>query len=425
MAIISPDPDTLALSLADAVQLARENNPMVQMADAEARAANQNPAMASQAFLPTVTVSGQGIRTTDPVAAFGLKLRQANFQAQDLALDAMNNPAPYTGFTVGVTIQQPLFAPEGLFGHAAARRAAAAREAGVDRARGMIELETVRAYWGAQLAAGAVATWDAALVAATAHAEQAEALQAQGLVTSLDARLARLRVADLEARRIQSIADRANAVDGIRTLLGIGFDMPITLSDSIVPEVDMGCGEDCSAERQDLAAARLALSATELAVKSAWAAQLPQVGAFGVFEHNANTTSFGGSGHWTIGIGVTWNPFPALSGIGAVRRAQADRDRQFHQLSQLEATARFEKVSAERLREAAQNRVAIAERAFQESIDALGQAEVRYRTGVSSISELLDVEAAHTAARLNMLAARHDLLVADASFEFAIGAFDR
>src|SRR6266545_3635899 len=119
--------DTVALSLAEARARARTDNPALQAERADARAAAQGPREASRALLPTVSAGLDAVRTTDPVAVFGMKLRQADLAAGDLALDALNRPAAYQDYAARLTIEQPLLNLEGLYGHAAAGRAADAQ----------------------------------------------------------------------------------------------------------------------------------------------------------------------------------------------------------------------------------------------------------------------------------------------------------
>ncbi len=74
---------------------------------------------------------------------------------------------------------------------------------------------------------------------------------------------------------------------------------------------------------------------------------------------------------------------------------------------------------------AARERVTVAADAAEEAQVALDQAELRYETGTSPITELLDVQAAATAASLNLFSARRDLLVATAALDLAYGVYDQ
>jgi outer membrane protein TolC len=421
--------DTLRLSLDDAIRQALAQNPSLQAERADARSAGAAALAATRAFLPSLRADVQGLRTTDPVGVFGLKLRQGVFAGGDLTLDALNAPAAFGGFATTLQVELPLLAPEGLFGYAAARRAGEARAAGADRAAGATVMGVTRAYWDVQLAGLRLSTLDTSLAAARAHEAQAEALRAQGVVTGLDARLARLQAADVEVRRLSAAADAENARSRLRALLALPEDAGLVLTDSLRADRVGQCGDAAAcalADRGDLRALRSGAGAAGLAVKGAWAAQLPQVAAFGAVSHHGHEAPWGtGSGDWTVGIGVRWAVFPALSGVAAVRRAQADA---FSARARLEAAGRqaqVEAAAARRMVEAARAGAAVAAEAAEEAATALEQARLRYRTGAAPITELLDVQAATTHATLNHLSARHDLLLAQALLDFAYGAYDR
>lgn len=420
--------DTVSLSLAAARTSALTSNPSLRAERATARAAAAGPWEASRAFLPTVTLDAQGVRTTDPVAVFGMKLRQETFSAGDLALDALNRPAPYTDYTARVSVEQPLLSLEGLYGHAAATRAAGAQAALARRSAGATTLVVTRAYWDAQLAAGRVAALETALAAARAHAAQAEALRSQGLASGLDARLARLRAAELEARRIGAAAEADNALSELRALLALPDSTPLTLTDRLgeVALEDSAPRHDGAGDRADLTALSLGAQAARLGVRQAWASNLPALAAFGNLATHSGAGPFnGGSGDWTVGIGVVWRPFQGLAGFGAVARARAERDAAEARREAAERRARLEAAQAGRLHAAAARRAAVARDARGEALEALEQAQLRYRTGASPITELLDVQAALTGAELDLLAARHDVLVARALLDFATGVYDQ
>ncbi|MGD8871949.1 MAG: TolC family protein [Gemmatimonadota bacterium] len=425
-----PQQDTMSLSLAEAVERAHQDNPALVAQRAAARAQAQAPLEASRAFLPDISFGVTGMRTTDPVAVFGLKLRQAEFAQQDLALDALNSPSAYDGFSSTGTVQLPILAPEGIFGYQAAKRGAEASTAGAQRAAGATEYFVTQAYWDAQLAAASLGALDEALASANAHADQAEAMREQGLVTGLDARLARIGAAEVETRRLAAAAQAENARSALRAMLALPEDTRLILVDSLLDAPGSTCAADAEAcdlsRRADLRARRLGVEASSLGVRSAWASHFPTLAAFGSMARHSQSTPWGsGSGDWTIGIGLSWNPFPALSGVGSVRKAEAERDEAAARLDDAERTASLEVLQAQRMLRAATERVSVATSAWQEAQEALDQAQLRYRTGTAPITELLDVQAATTATRLSLLSAQRDEAVAAAALDFAFGAFDR
>lgn len=426
-------PDSLALSMDQAVAQALEANPNLRAQRAKARARAQLPLEASPAFLPSLTVGLQGMRTTDPVGVFGLKLRQGKFTGQDLALDAMNNPAAYSSYNATATLQMPLLVPEGIFGFKAARKAAEAEADGAKRAGGATRFYTVQAYTGALLAARMVAALDTALAAVRGHVAQAEAMHEQGLVTALDARTASLRASEIEVQRFNAVAQAANALSGLKALLALPDSTPLVLTDHLgeVSEASVCAGADASEScdwenRGDLRAYTAGVQAAANGVKRAWASHLPAVAAFGAVGHYAKDASFhDGSGDWTVGIAVSWTPFQGLAGVGAVRAAKAEESAARAKREAAVRQAEVEVLQARRSLEAAREGARVAAAAAREARVALEQARARYRAGTTPITELLDLQAAATRATLTELAAQRDLMVAHAALDLAYGVFDR
>lgn len=428
-AALTVQADTTRLTLEGALERARSASPSVLAAKAQSAAADARVWNATRAFLPSTRVELQSMRTTDPVGVFGLKLRQERFAAEDLSLDALNRPDAIGGHSTTLGVELPLMAPEGWFGFQAARSAADAQRAGTRRTASAVAFGVTQLYWGAQWAAHAVAALDTALTAARAHAAQAEAMERQGLTTGLDARLARIASREIEIRLAQAEVERDVALSTLATQLGLPADAALALSDPLTAGTPGLCTEDASCDlegRGDLQAMRAGADAARLAERSAWWAQLPQVMGFAQLAHHSGDAPWaGGSGDWTVGLGLRWNVFPGLSGVGAVREANAQRRAVDAQLEQAQLAAETE------VRAAAQ-RLALAERALDlateaeaEARTALDQARLRYRTGVAPITELLDVQATATETSLSLWTARRDLLVARAALDFAYGVHDR
>jgi outer membrane protein TolC len=428
-------PDTLQLSLVEAVNRALEANPTLQAQEAKAEARAQLPLQASRAFLPSVTFGLQGMKTTDPVAVFGLKLRQENFAAEDLALDALNRPDAYSGYNATATIQMPILAPEGLYGFQAARKAAEAEEAGARRAAGATRFFTIQAYTGALLAARQVEALDTALAAVQGHVTQAEAMREQGLVTGLDARMARVKAAEIEVHRLAAEAQAQNALTSLKAILDLPDSVQLTLTDGLT---DLSPFSECASggetgsqacswdQRGDLQAFAAGAEAASKGVKKAWASQLPAIAAFGSLGHYGKDAPFGsGSGDWTFGIGLSWTPFNGLSGVGSVRAARAEEAMVKAERDAAYRQAEVEVLQAQRMLTAAEEGASVASRAATEAQIALEQARARYTSGTAPITELLDVQAASTNATLSELAARRDLLLAHAALDLAYGVFDR
>jgi multidrug efflux system outer membrane protein len=254
----------------------------------------------------------------------------------------------------------------------------------------------------------------------------------QGLVTGLDARMANIKAAEIEAQRVGAAAQAENALSALRAMMDFPDSTALVLTDRLsdAPLV-AACARTESAEcffdqRSDLQAYRLGAEAAGHGVKKALAAQLPAIAAFGSVGHYARNAPLGdGSGDWTIGIGLSWTPFQGLSGVGSVKAAKAEREAAEAQRDAAVLQAELEVRQATRLLSAAEERVRVAASAAQEAQVALEQARLRYRTGTAPITELLDVQAAATNATLTELSARRDLFISHAALDLAYGVHDR
>jgi outer membrane protein TolC len=259
---------------------------------------------------------------------------------------------------------------------------------------------------------------------------QAEAMRDQGLVTGLDARMANLKASEIEVQRLAAQAQAENAMSALKAMLALDDEVELSLTDGLNPAATASAcagSPDCSWEsRGDLAAYTAGMEAAAKGVKRAWASQLPSLGAFGAVGHYAQNAPLGsGSGDWTIGIGLSWKPFQGLSGVGSVRAARAEEVAVRAEREAAYRQAEVEVLQARRMLEAAQEGAQVAGAAAVEAQVALEQARLRYRTGTSPITELLDVQAAATNATLSELAARRDLVLAHAALDLAYGVFDR
>jgi outer membrane protein TolC len=261
----------------------------------------------------------------------------------------------------------------------------------------------------------------------------------QGLVTGLDARMARLKESEIEVHRLAADAQAKNALSGLKALLDLDDTVEIVLTDGLAGitatsacsdtaySMTGGPGEACDWERRgDLQAYSAGVEAASHGVKKAWASQLPALAAFGSLGHYAQGGPFGdGSGDWTIGIGLSWNPFNGLAGVGSVRAAKAEEAALRAERNAAYRQAEVEVLQARRMLEAARDGADVASRAAEEARAALEQARARYTSGTAPITELLDVQAASTNATLSELSARRDLVLAHAALDLAYGVFDR
>jgi outer membrane protein len=413
--------DTLRLGLADALARARERHPAVVQAAAERRAREADVTAGAAAFLPTIGAQLGVMRSDDPVAVFGGRLRQGRFEEADFALDALNRPRPLTDFSSSLSIEQPLFQPEALMARRAGVAAARAAAFGASRTGQAAAFEAIRAYFAARLAEDRVLVLQEALEAARRVLAQVQSLRRNGTVTVVDEQLARARVSELESGLAMAEAGRFAAADFLLVILGEPAGRALRLSDPLTPPAQ-GADTLSAAARDDVAALEAAVAAAEANIARAKGSWIPSAGAFGTLDWHSGTAGIArGPRHWTAGVVIRWTPFRGLADLGQLRRAEAERDGALARLGDLVRRAEAETRLARLERAAALTSVEAADAALAGAAQTARVAGVRYAEGVATISELLAVRAAESAQRLARLQALYQTRVADAALLLSLG----
>lgn len=403
-------PDTLALSVHEAVERAQEQNYQVQTAAAETDAAQAGARQTLATFLPQVSVSENATSTTDPLNAFGFLLKQETVTQADFAPASLNDPDRIDNYTTQVTVQQPVLNLDGLFERRAATRQAQAAELGTQRTAEMVRFQVRRQYYGLVLAHERESVIAAALQAARSNQDRAEDLFDQGMITQADVLAARVRVLELEADQTEVQAAVEDASDQLRYLLGITEKTRIAPTDELPDPIDTPSQIDVqtvNAERSDMRALRLQRDAAEQRVKAARAAFLPTVNAQGGYQWN-DTTPFGTKGQsWTVGISLQWNVFGGFKQIGGMQRAQANerasmlavRDRRLQNEVDIEAALRALSTSRER--------IAQTQAVVEQARESFRLRSDRFEQGLESTTDLLQAEAQLAESRLAALQAQY------------------
>jgi outer membrane protein TolC len=415
--------DTLRLSLNDALALATASHPSAVQARAEQQGREADRVGSTAAWLPRLTAEWGAVRSNDPVAVFGTRLRQGIFGPADFAIDALNFPAPITDFSTVLTLEQPLLQPEAIYGRRAAGEGVRAAVLATERVEQVVAFDAIRAYYAVRLADERVSVLQDALEAGRQTLAQVTKLRAEGQVTVVDEQLARARVAELEAALSSARAGRVAAGDQLLELLGKSPGAVVLATDTLtIPATE----SSDSTERKDLAALAAGVAAQDATVSRGKSQWIPSIGAFGNLAwHQGDFGLASGPSRWTAGLMVRWTPFKGMADVGQLRRAEADREAARARLEAADRHAQTEVHMARAEREAALLAYAASEDALIQATQASRAAQSRYGEGVATISELLSVRAAESGQRLARLQAIYQARVADAALVLALGGTPR
>ncbi len=367
--------------------------------------------------LPTLTLQAQGVRTNEPMMAFGIKLNQARIGMADFNPLTLNHPDAIGAYGGSAVLQQPLYTGGRI---TAARKAgdymAQAEAASQERRKQETAMAVVQAYFGAEVAEQAMKwvqdteTWVKGMEAFVG------ARVDQGLM--LESELQRLKAfhAQVDAQKAEVTMQIRSARSGLGLLTGTGpveGDLATPL-EPVTPAPPAAQGR-----RSDLVAAELQAKAAGEGAKAAKGNNLPEVG----LELGAGTLhhSWSQKGDWTwAGVGVKWKVFsaPDLAKARAARaQAQAAKDMQIFKEQQAEHETRVAREAVT----AAEARYAAAKDALAAAEESRRLREARHKEGLAPLIEVLDAEAAVQGARTLILQSLYELRVSRASLDLATG----
>lgn len=405
------------LSLAEALSRAEQGAYANRIALAQARAAEGQAALALKGVLPGVRLEGGYVRTTDPLGAFGSTLRQRTVTPAAFEPTRLNHPLAIGNLTSALVVEQPIFNADALLGRRAASRAGEAAGALASWTVTGIEVDVVRAYYGAVLAVESVTTLDSASRAAHAHERIAASQHRNGLATRSDVLLAAVRAGEVDAQLVAARGAARLARSQLATVLGApgetGFILPDRLpAAAAILDLTIDPDSGAATEREDVRAAELSLAAASIDAQRASSLLLPRVNAFGRLDWSSADRPFGGRDAWTAGVMVSWSLFGGGAELAERRMAQARRAAAEAGVEASVARGRLEQEEATNAMEVALARMTITERAVGQSSEAHRIVTRKYEGGLATAVELFDAAAAETVTRLGYAEARYQAIVA-------------
>ena len=138
---------------------------------------------------------------------------------------------------------------------------------------------------------------------------------------------------------------------------------------------------------------------------------LPRVNSFARYDWNSPNRLYGGDRNWTAGILASWSPFAGASEIADVQGSAARESGARAQAEAAQANARLDAEQSRTTLAVALTRLAIAERAIAQSVEAHRIVGRKYDGGLATVVELLDAQTAETQSALAFTQARYAVIV--------------
>ncbi|TVR63104.1 MAG: hypothetical protein EA422_10120 [Gemmatimonadales bacterium] len=417
----------IPVSLEEVRRIAAEGHPEVQAAQARAQGAFSQWDGSRAYRRPSVGVEWDALRTNDPVAAFGSRLRQGRFTEADFSPDRLNRPDALGDWAVGVGAEWAPFDP-------AATSAARAAQALAQAAGLGAEWVAEAAAYGAELHYLESVAAESRLAAVEASAGSArENLRVttrrveEGLATEGDLFQAQ---AGLENARAQVIRAEREIHDARERLgLALGWErgqipVPVEQDMAALPDLPVPARGDVAVElegRPDLLASMAHLEASAERVREARRARLPSMEGFARVGTHSQAPFGGAETNWMVGFRVR---VPLYSGGGLTDRIEAlDAERLAHEREHdfRVREAEVEVSEAVRALASAHEGVEVARAAARASGEAARLMRRRYEENLVTAADLMAVEARAAQDAVGEVDAAANLAMAAARVRFLSG----
>ncbi|HEX8180297.1 MAG TPA: TolC family protein [Pyrinomonadaceae bacterium] len=271
------------LSLAQALQLALQNNLTTLLARERRREAEGLQQEARAGLLPNISGAAYQASLTQNLAALG-------FQPGTFPGIARTFIGPFNNFDARARLVQNIFDLSALKNYRAGRAGVRVAEFEEQLAREQVATGTALTYLEALRAERAVAAGEANVELAQALVKLAEDQRGAGVATGVDVTRAQTRLAEEQLRLAQAQRLSEQARLNLQRIVGLPLESPLTLTDELrfttepMPTVETAVAQ-AAQSRPELRIAEEEIRINELARQAVRAEQLPSlafVGDYGV-----------------------------------------------------------------------------------------------------------------------------------------------
>jgi len=408
ISISAQQKEKMLLSLKDALELSREGNYELKLAQAEVdkMQADKNKSLA--VFLPQITLSETYVKTDDPLNVFGLKLKQKIVSMADFNPLLLNNPNEFNNYNTKLEMLQPLINLDGFFGRNAAAEGLAALNFKRQRTENYVDFMVKATYFQLVLTMNSLDVINQALNTAKANRKLIKDYYDEGMITKADYLRGEVYVADVESKKVEVENALQKVNDNLRVMLGFEKDVIFQPTDTLgLPQISSTNFDTKSIieSRSDIQAYSHKVSSFKSMKLMNQMKFLPRLNAFGIYEYN-DAKAFGNSAkNWMIGLNLQWNIFNGFQNVAGIQKSAAELDQAEIEYRKALTKGQTEIEEAFRDLETAKAKVDLAKTAAEQSDESLKITHDRYEKGMEKTTDLVNAQTAASGTHLNYLQA--------------------
>ena len=379
---------TRELNLEEATTLALTNNRSVQLANADISIAAAQYKQTEAIYLPQIGISFTGMRTNNPLNAFGFKLQQQSITAADFNPALLNKPGSTADFSTSLMVQQPLVNMDLVYQRKGAEKQIEVYAYKKQRTQEYIRFEVKKAYLGLQVSYQAVAVLEEALTTTKAVLSFTDNHYKQGLVQKSDLLNVQVQLAAVENNLARAKSAIRNASDYLSVLMGQPSGTVYT-SSAIIATNEGEALSEVSATRSDFVAMQKAVEVSNLMIRSGKMSYLPKLNAFGSYQLNDSRMLGFGAGAYLAGIRVSWDIFKGNTTRNSITTQTLERNKLNTQLEQQKEQSNTELAKAKRDLSDIRFEITQYTKAIEQANESLRILQNRYEQGLVNTTDIM------------------------------------
>ena len=414
--------NSVNISLKEALLKAEENNKEIKKSKSRVEIAKANYQQSNSLFLPGINLSHTAVRTNDPLASFGFKLKQEVVTSGDFSPVLLNDPGSMSNFQTQIKVEQPLLNFDGIYERKAAKLGYDALSLQSERTAEYIKFQVKKAYKQLQLAQEAVTVFEKVKAGTDANLKQSMDFFEEDLIKEADVLAAKVRALDVENNLNQAINQRQGASDYLAFLIGLESS-DVLLATDLFQEPLMSSNlndEKNNEDRSDILAYKKGVSAKEQMLKSARNKFLPRINAFGAYEWNDKELLGTKANNYMIGASLSWDLFKGYKNIASVKKAKAELQLQKFDFDDYLEQNNLKIKDAKRSLILSIQKIETGRLAKDQSEEALRIRTNRFKQGLEKMTDLIQSETLYASKNLEYLNAINTYYVAKYYLEFLL-----
>ena len=373
-------------------------------------------------LLPRLSFEERALRTNNPTMVFSSKLNEGRFSAEDLNINALNNPGPISDFQTLVTFEQPIFQRKAFVGLDMAQKEYAALQEDYLRKSEATALTVAHTYLQVRTAKETLAVARQAVEDAREHLRIADLRFTNGLGLYSDTLRGRTRVTEAEQRVVSANKNFVLAKRSLGLLLGLEDPVDILEETPDFAVQDMAYYIAASQSRRDLRALKIRWENAKNGIKLADSGYLPTVSVGGAYQLNDPQQVFGSSGEsWQVMATLRWDLFDGANRESKRKKAHYQAAETAEQLNGLKRFISFKITEAYLAVDEAGKNADLSRSAVRTAEEGRRLVMARFENSLAPLVDLLDVQLSLDQARANRVMRENEFRLAVIRLSFESG----